>query len=81
MTIEKTAVPLPSVGAGGEQPIPKVSEQSITDENLKNNPSDEGLEEMYRQRQRLSDPAYRLIEQTIKFGGCQAVWKRFRQKT
>lgn len=55
---EKTTVPLPSVGADGEQSLSYVTEQIITTENEEINPSEENMEEILRQMQRMNDPAY-----------------------
>ena len=59
---EKTTVPIPPVGAGGEQPIFKTTTEIIpsasTEINLIEENSEENFEELYRQMQRISDPAY-----------------------
>lgn len=55
---EKTTVPIPSVGADGEQSLSYVTEQIITTENEEINPSEENMEEILRQMQRMNDPAY-----------------------
>ena len=59
---EKTTVPVPPVGAGGEQPISKTTTEIIpsasTEINLIEENSEENFEELYRQMQRISDPAY-----------------------
>ncbi len=55
---EKTTVPIPSVGADGEQPLSYVTEQIIPTENEEINPSDENMEEIFRQMQRMNDPSY-----------------------
>jgi len=55
---EKTTVPIPSVGADGEQSLSYVTEQIIPTENEEINPSDENMEEILRQIQRMNDPAY-----------------------
>lgn len=59
---EKTTVPVPPVGAGGEQPIFKTTTEIIpsasTEINLFEENSEENFEELYRQMQRISDPAY-----------------------
>ena len=53
---EKAAVPIPPVGAGGEQQLPKTTEQSITKPAEESNPpSDVFLENMLR-LQKLYDP-------------------------
>lgn len=59
---EKTTFPVPPVGAGGEQPIFKTTTEIIpsasTEINLIEENSEENFEELYRQMQRISDPAY-----------------------
>ncbi|MBC8531295.1 AAA family ATPase [Gehongia tenuis] len=55
---EKTTVPIPSVGADGEQSLSYVTEQIIPTENEEINPSEENMEEVLRQMQRMNDPAY-----------------------
>lgn len=55
---EKTTVPIPSVGADGEQSLSYVTEQIIPTENEEINPSEENMEEILRQMQRMNDPAY-----------------------
>lgn len=59
---EKTTVPVPPVGAGGEQPISKITTEIIpsasTEINQFKENSEENFEELYRQMQRISDPAY-----------------------
>ena len=55
---EKTTVPIPSVGADGEQSLSYVTNEIITTGNEEINPIDESLEEMLRQMQRMSDPSY-----------------------
>ena len=59
---EKTTVPVPPVGAGGEQPISKITTEIIpsasTEINQFKENSEENLEGLYRQMQRISDPAY-----------------------
>lgn len=54
----KSAAPIPPVGADGEQPIQKITNQSIADNPPENNPSEQNLEEMYRRMRQMSDPAY-----------------------
>ena len=58
---EKTTVPIPPVGAGGEQPISKTTTEIIpsasTEINRLKENSEENFEELYRQMQRISDPA------------------------
>lgn len=55
---EKTTAPLPPVSADGEQSLSYVTEQIITTENEEINPSEENMEEILRQMQRMNDPAY-----------------------
>ena len=55
---EKTTVPIPSVGADGEQSLSYVTNEIITTGNEEINPIDESVEEMLRQMQRMSDPSY-----------------------
>lgn len=55
---EKTTVPIPSVGADGEQSLPYVTNEIITTGNEEINPIDESMEEMLRQMHRMSDPSY-----------------------
>lgn len=55
---EKTTVPIPSVGADGEQSLSYVTNEIITTGNEEINPIDETMEEMLRQMQRMSDPSY-----------------------
>lgn len=55
---EKTTAPIPPVGADGEQSLSYVTEQIITTENKEINPSEENMEEILRQMQRMNDPAY-----------------------
>ena len=54
----KRTVPVPSVGADGEQPISQTTTKSIAEETAENNPQEESLEEMLRDMRRMSDPAY-----------------------
>jgi len=54
----KSAVPIPSVGADGEQPIPKNSEISIAESDLNSNPLEHNFDEMFWRMQQLDDPAY-----------------------
>lgn len=55
----KKAVPVPSVGADGEQPISKTTIPSIAEEGAENNPLDEEkYQEMLRKMRQMSDPAY-----------------------
>ena len=59
---EKTTVPIPPVGAGGEQPFSITTTEIIssasTEINRLEENSEENFEELYRQMQRISDPAY-----------------------
>lgn len=55
---EKTTVPIPSVGADGEQSLSYVINEIIATGNEEINPIDESMEEMLRQMQRMSDPSY-----------------------
>lgn len=55
---EKPAVPVPSVGADGEQPLSKSAEQSIAEENSEDNPQEKNYEDMLRRMQRMNDPAH-----------------------
>ena len=54
----KTAAPIPPVGAGGEQPVHKTTDLTITEDSSENNPPEQTLEEKLRLMQRMSDPAY-----------------------
>ena len=54
----KRTVPVPSVGADGEQPISQTTIKSIAEETAENNPQEESLEEMLRDMRRMSDSAY-----------------------
>lgn len=54
----KAAVPIPPVGAGGEQPVHKTTGLSIAEDLTENNPPEQTLEEKLRLMQRMSDPAY-----------------------
>ena len=54
----KRTVPVPSVGADGEQPNSQTTIQSIAEETAENNPQEEDLEKMLRDMRRMSDPAY-----------------------
>ena len=54
----KAAVPIPPVGAGGEQPVQKTTGLSIAEDLTENNPPEQTLEEKLRLMQRMSDPAY-----------------------
>lgn len=54
----KAAVPIPPVGAGGEQPVQKTTGLSIAEDLTENNPPEQTLEEKLQLMQRMSDPAY-----------------------
>ena len=54
----KAAVPIPPVGADGEQPVHKTTDLTITEDSSENNPLEQSYEEKLRQMQRMSDPAY-----------------------
>ena len=54
----KRTVPVPSVGADGEQPISQMTVSSIAEEQADDNPPEENTEEILRELQRTSDPAY-----------------------
>ena len=54
----KAAVPIPPVGAGGEQPVQKTTGLSIAEDLTENNPPEQTLEEKLRLMQRMNDPAY-----------------------
>ena len=55
----KRTVPYPSVGAGGEQPNSQIcTTDSISEAATENNPQDESMEDILRELQRTSDPAY-----------------------
>jgi len=54
----KRTVPVPSVGAGGEQPNDQINITSITEKSAENNCFDENYEEMLRRMRRMRDPAY-----------------------
>ena len=54
----KRTVPIPSVGADGEQPISQKTTPSISEESAENKSQDESMEEILRELQRTSDPAY-----------------------
>ncbi len=54
---KNTAAPVPSVGAGGEQPNP-LNTQSITDFSSEGNPFDESFEAQWRCIHMLEDPTY-----------------------
>lgn len=48
----KRTVPVPSVGADGEQPISQTSTASITEETTENNPPEKNYAELLRKMQR-----------------------------
>lgn len=54
----KRTVPVPSVGADGEQPISKTTTPSIAEEMTENNPQEKSLEERLLEMRRMTDPAY-----------------------
>ena len=61
MDFQKTkgTVPIPSVGADGEQPISQIcTTDSISEAATENNPQDKSMEDILRELQRTSDPAY-----------------------
>ena len=55
---EKTTVPVPSVGADGEQLLSYVIERIISTESEEINPPVEDMDEILRQMQVMSDPSY-----------------------
>ena len=55
---EKTTVLVPSVGADGEQSLSYVSNEIIATESEEINPTDENMEEILRQMQRMVEPSY-----------------------
>ena len=55
---EKTTVPVPSVGADGEQSLSYVSNEIIATETEEINPLEENMEEILRQMQRMAEPSY-----------------------
>ena len=55
---EKTTVPIPSVGADGEQSLSYVTDEIIATGSKEINPTDENMEEILRQLQRMSEPSY-----------------------
>ena len=55
---EKTTVPVPSVGADGEQPFSYVNDEIITAYGEEINPLDENMEDIFRQMERMSEPSY-----------------------
>lgn len=55
---EKTTVLYPPVGPDGGQSLSQVTTQSIAEKTTEHNPPEKDLEEMLRQIQRFTDPAY-----------------------
>lgn len=55
---EKTTVPIPSVGADGEQSLSYLTDEIIATENEEINPLAENMEDILRHMQRMSDPSY-----------------------
>ena len=60
MTLDgtKRTVPVPSVGADGEQPISQATAMSISEAATENNPQEKSLEERLLEMRRMTDPAY-----------------------
>ena len=54
----KAAAPIPPVGAGGEQPIHKITGHSIAEDSSENNTLERVYEEKLRQMRQMNDPAY-----------------------
>lgn len=54
----KRTVPIPSVGAGREQPNDQINITSIAEKSVKSNCFDENYEEMLWQMRRMRDPSY-----------------------
>ncbi len=54
----KRTVPVPSVGADGEQPISQITTLSIAEKPTENKSQNESMEDILRELQRTSDPAY-----------------------
>ena len=54
----KRTVPVPSVGADGEQPNSQTTTQSIAEETAENHPQEKDLEETLPDTRRMNDPAY-----------------------
>ena len=54
----KRTVPVPSVGADGEQPISQTTTPSIAEETTENNPQEKSLEERLLEMRCMTDPAY-----------------------
>lgn len=57
-TNEKTTVPIPSVGADGEQPCSKLTEESISKDSVEINEEVMSYEELLRTLERMNDPAF-----------------------
>ena len=55
---ENTTAPYPPVGPDGGQPLSKIPEQSITDEQAEHKPQERDFREILRQIDRVNDPAY-----------------------
>ena len=55
---EKTTVPVPSVGADGEQPFSYVNDEIISTCGEEINPLDENMEDIFIQMERMSEPSY-----------------------
>ncbi len=55
---EKTTAPVPSVGADGGQPLSELTNESIAFLGEDFNPQNEDMDDILRQMQRMSDPAY-----------------------
>lgn len=55
---EKTTIPIPPVGADGEQSLSYVSNEIIATESEEINPTDENMEEILRQMQSMAEPSY-----------------------
>ena len=55
---EKTTVPVPSVGADGEQPFSYVNDEIITTCGEEINPLDENMEDIFHQMEQMSEPSY-----------------------
>lgn len=54
----KRTVPVPSVGADGEQPNSQSTTPSIAEKSVENNPQEKSLEDILREIKEASDPAY-----------------------
>ncbi len=55
---EKTTAPVPSVGADGGQPLSELTNESIAFLGGDFNPQNEDMDDILRQMQRMTDPAY-----------------------